>query len=203
MEIYKPNSKVTGFGFRAEVNSFKKDDKPRQHFAQFNVIAQSGEKSFSGNRDNPVKNFSVKMSLIELATLINFIEAQKITDKDQTFYHQSPNRTTTIAYNHFEFKGDKSLKLAFNTKNGEDSGSVKCWFTSSEAVLFREWLKWAIAKIFDEQERERIKSAVNGKKKSAPLSKKKNSNEYIPDDNEDESGNRETVVEDDSEDILF
>jgi len=58
--------------------------------------------------------------------------------------------------------------------NGEAGPNIKVWFDPSEAELLAQWLTWSLHKIFDEEEREKIKAIQRGKKKLEQKSKQAN-----------------------------
>jgi len=143
IQFYKPNPRNSG-----SACSFYKT---RDGAIMFSIIKQASwddskkTGSFQKNKTDPKGNVKVKLSLAELAGILESI------DKDSEFkeFHNSPNQTTQIRFapyldkNTNERKGF-SLSVSKQTKDSQDKLSFLIGLTFKEARLLREYLLYII-----------------------------------------------------------
>lgn len=143
IQFYKPNPRNSG-----SACSFYKT---RDGAIMFSIIKQASwddskkTGSFQKNKTDPKGNVKVKLSLAEVAGILESI------DKDSEFkeFHNSANQTTQIRFapyldkNTNERKGF-SLSVSKQTKDSQDKLSFVIGLTFKEARLLREYLVYII-----------------------------------------------------------
>jgi len=163
--FYKPNSKNTGTAC-----SFTFNGKDASVWGS--LIKQSSWNdakkigSFSENQNNPNKSVKVKFSLTEAAGIIDAIER----NVEFSAYHTSEKQTTRIKFCPY-IKEDKQVGYSYSVnkedkQNSENKQSYLIGFYFNEAILIREFLKFALTSIFHQQEIENIKKLKTRKLES-------------------------------------
>ncbi len=115
LQIYKPNKSNTGFAFSFYMGEDKKNNLP---VLFLNAIAQhswdSNKRigSFSGNKDNPEKNLSIKFNEFEVGAIISAIKNRF----EWNTYHAFEDNKTQIKLSPW----DKQVKITkINPKTKE------------------------------------------------------------------------------------
>lgn len=114
LQIYKPNKSNTGFAFSFYIGEDRKNKMP---ILFLNAIAQhswdSSKRigSFSGNKENPDKNLSIKFNEFEVGSIISAIDNRF----EWSTYHSFEDNKTQIRLSPWD-KEVKSSKINPKTK---------------------------------------------------------------------------------------
>lgn len=162
ISFYKPNSKNTGTACSFSVN-------PKDGSIWSSLIKQAswneGKKigSFSENQNNPNKSVKVKFSLVEAAGLLSALEK----NNEFSAYHTSDKQTTQIKLAPYIKDGNQvGFSYVVNKtdkQNSENKQSYLIGFYFNEASLLKEFVKYSLFSIFENQRIENIKKLKNAK----------------------------------------
>ncbi len=150
IQFYKPNSKVTGsacsFWYNSRDNSFfgciiKQDS--------WDSNTKTG--SFARNKENPEGKVVIKLSAIEVASILDVLES----NREFKGYHDSPNGThiTTFIFAPYMRDG-KQVGFSFSASKADKKDSTKkvgaiIGFNFGEARLLREQLSFLLKEQFN------------------------------------------------------
>lgn len=152
IQIYKPNSKNTGFGF-----SFQLGKDRAGYSVYINAIAQSSYDAkkrqgyFEGNKDNPAKSISVKFNEFELGQMILALTKRSEWSTIHKFKKQSGEEDTTQIYigKYDRKKGDKIVSqestIGF-VRNGNQKFGIT--LNDRERICLIEFFRFALSKIY-------------------------------------------------------
>lgn len=173
--FYKPNKNNTGSACQWSFNS-KGDDKAvyLELFKQTGWDETTENGKFSGGEKLNLKFSYTK----EVGGLIRVLEnIQKVVlDSDgktnsnpgqkATFFHTSPKGTRSIDFVKTEWKGNVLYGLTVRSKDENGAASqFRISFDADEAVVLKEWLKFALTHIFSGVYSEDKKRYEEGKDK--------------------------------------
>lgn len=139
LQFYKPNKSVKG-----SAASFSLNSKKGSVFVQ--IIKQTGydeAKRLGSFKDG--KQVSIQLNQIEIGAIIDVLEHQT----EFKTVHKTEKFTTGINFTPY-IKDGKQLGygLSVNRSEGENKDSWLIGFNFHEAVVVREWLKFALEHIF-------------------------------------------------------
>lgn len=181
LSIYKPNSKNTGSGFSFQLGMNKKTEESALYVKAIKQHSWDNNKKqgyFQENVGKPDKNITVKFNEYEIGNLIYSIS----TKTEYSTFHSFQEDKTSIKMSTWDKKSKKSVKndktgeweevwettkaysLSF-TRNGNENFSIA--LENGEAVTVNEFLKFCLAKIFEERSAKQmadIKSKYNNDK---------------------------------------
>jgi hypothetical protein len=162
ISFYKPNNKNTGTACSFSVN-------PKDESIWSSLIKQSSWNdlkkigSFSENQNNPNKSVKIKFSLVEAAGILNALEK----NVEFSAYHTSEKQSTQIKLSPY-IRDDKQVGFSYvvnrtDKQNSENKQTYLIGFYFNEAALLKEFIKYALNSIFENQRIENIKRIKNSK----------------------------------------
>lgn len=162
ISFYKPNNKNTGTACSFSVN-------PKDESIWSSLIKQSSWNdskkigSFSENQNNPNKSVKIKFSLVEAAGMLNALEK----NVEFSAYHTSEKQSTQIKLSPY-IRDDKQVGFSYvvnktDKQNSENKQTYLIGFYFNEAALLKEFIKYALNSIFENQRIENIKRIKNSK----------------------------------------
>lgn len=173
MQIYKPNPRNLGHAISVEVQP----DKESVFISFIKQATWDDTKktgTFSANRQVKDANVSLKFNEPEIAGIIDAIESSK---GEFSFYHTNPQGNTAGKFRLYYGKTNgvediNSPPKGFSFSAIRDIEGNKVNFliglTFAEAILVREFLKFALVKIFEFQQSKRSQKAPKAVETKAP-----------------------------------
>lgn len=152
IQIYKPNSKNTGYGFSFQVG------KDRSGYSTYiNAIAQSSYDAskrqgyFEGNKDNPAKSISVKFNEFELGQMISALTKKAEWSTIHKFKKPDGEDTTQIYIGKYDRKDRKSGEISQEStisfiRNGNQKFGIT--LNDGERICLIEFFRFALQKIY-------------------------------------------------------
>lgn len=143
LSFYKPNPRVTGHGCNFEY---------REEAVLASFIKQSGwddstkKGSFKASQGNPEKNTTIKLSLTEVAGMLDAFA----NNSEFKAFHRSPSGTTAqITLAPYMKEGQQvGFSLVINRTNTQGNTVFLIGFTFPESTLVKRYLEWSLGQAF-------------------------------------------------------
>lgn len=141
MQLYKPNSSNKGHGISFSLNS-KDAAVYIQVIKQTSWNPQTKKGEFRGGA-----KFNVKLNATEIAGIISSLES----NSTKKFFHSSEKGSVSISFAPYVKDGIQNGFTLSLLPSSQQNPAEKYgfWFNTDESVLVREWLSWALKRIFD------------------------------------------------------
>lgn len=174
LSLYKPNSKNSGcaFSFRIGINKKLEPTLYVSAIQQFGWDSKKRSGNFSGNREDPDKNISVKFNEFEIGGMLAAFNRRI----EYSTFHSFEENKTSIKFTPWDkpIKDSSEKAPAFGmvfTRNGNQSFRLP--LEPGEVEALSEFLKFFLSELYKHRRREEIKTQKNKKNTSGETKQKR------------------------------